>query len=184
MEFRSVVGYEGLYEISDNGLVRGVNRYVDLPDGKKRFAKGCILKTRIKKDGYIDVRLSRGGIPKTYLVHRLVAQAFIKNPDNLPQINHLSGNKQDNRVENLAWTDASGNVLHAYKNGLNTQCGCNHTNAVIVIDLVTGDLYYTLKALSDHLGVNYKSLSEALNGQRPFPKSWDLSGHTYQKYIC
>ena len=183
MDWKTIEGYEG-YEVSNTGIVRGVDRFVDMPNGKKRLAKGCILKTRVTKHGYVDVRLSRGSTPKTYLVHRLVAQAFIPNPDGLPQVNHLSGNKLDNSVENLAWTDASGNVLHAYKQGLNNQCGCSHSNAVIVINLITGELYCTQKELSEHLGVNYKSLSEALNGQRPFPKSWDLSGHSYQKYSC
>lgn len=152
--------------------------------GKKRSIQGQVIKTRIKKNGYIDVRLNKDDKSKSYLVHRLVATAYIPNPENLPQVNHLSGNKQDNSVENLAWTDASGNALHAYKTGLNSQCGCTHRLAVPVIDTVTGEVFCTEKAFCEHYGINYSTGKSALNGYHPFPKYVDLSGHSFVKYTC
>jgi hypothetical protein len=183
MNWRKIQNYEG-YEVSDTGAVRSIDRYVDMPNGRSRFAKGRLLKTRITKHGYVDVRLCKNNKHKTFLMHRLVGEAYLPNPENLPQINHLSGIKQDNSVANLQWVDGSANILHAYKNGLNSNCGSSHVRAVTVIDSATGELFCPLKALSDHLGVNYKCLSEVLNGQRPLPKTWDWSGHSYQKYSC
>lgn len=184
MNWKDVRNYEGIYEVSDTGVVRGIDRYADLPNGKKRFAKGKILKLGISNKGYVDVRLNKNGVAKSHLVHRLVCEAFIPNPDNLPQVNHLSGNKQDNTLENLAWTDASGNAIHAYQTGLNPNCGCNHNFAVAVIDINTGELYCTVKAFCEAFGINYSSGKNALNGYQPFPKNVDLSGHSFEKYTC
>ena len=181
MIWKVIEGYEG-YEVSTSGLVRGVDRYVDLPNGKKRFVKAQPIKARINNCGYVAVTLSKNGKTNTRFVHRLVALAYIPNPDGLPQVNHLSGNKQDNTVENLAWTDASGNALHAYQMGLNKNCGCNHNFAVAVIDTITGEIYCTEKAFCDKYGINYNSGRNALNGLQSFPKSIDLSGHAFEKY--
>ena len=104
--------------------------------------------------------------------------------NNLPQINHIDGNKVNNNVENLQWVDASGNALHAYKTGLNTNCGCTHSLAVPIIDTKTGVLYCTIKALCEYFGINYNSGRNALNGYQPFPKNIDLSGHNFEKYSC
>ena len=184
MNWKNVKDYEGIYEISDTGIIRGVDRYIELPNGKKRFAKGRILQQSISNKGYAEIRLNKGGKARSYLIHRLTAQAFKPNPDGLPQVNHLSGDKLDNSVENLEWKNASGNTLHAYKTGLNSNCGCNHNLAVPVIDLKTGDIYCTVKAFCETYGINYNSGKNALNGLQDFPKSVDLSGHLFEKYFC
>jgi len=181
--WKSANEYEG-YEVSDTGIVRGIDRFIPLPDGRKRFIPGRIITPRINNYGYVQVRLSKLGESKTFLVHRLVAMAFIENPENLPQVNHLSGNKLDNSVENLCWTDASGNALHAYQTGLNTNCGCTHRLAVAVIDTVTGEIYCTEKDFCDRYGINYSTGRNALNGYQSFPKHIDLSGHSFEKYSC
>ena len=88
--WKPVVGYEGLYEVSNFGRVRSLRR-------------NKILKLKNEVDGYIRVTLCNGGTEKLYQVHRLVAQAFIPNPDNLPQINHKDEVKSNNIVTNLEW---------------------------------------------------------------------------------
>lgn len=104
--WKPVVGYEGLYEVSSYGRVRSLDRY----DSKNRFWKGRILKLSDDGRGYLDVQLCSNGKVKHHLVHRMVAQAFIPNPDNLPQVNHRDEDKTNNRVENLEMCDAKYNI--------------------------------------------------------------------------
>ena len=184
IEWKSVTGYEGLYEVSDSGLVRGIDRYAQLPDGKKRFAKGRELKLGITNRGYVDVRLNKNAVSKSHLVHRLVAEAFLPNPERYPMINHLSGDKKDNRTENLQWTDARGNALHAYETGLNSNKGSSHNFAVPVIDTRTGQVFGTFKEFCAYLGVNYSKGRTVLNGHQPYIKSSDVTVDRYTKYSC
>lgn len=102
-------GYEGLYKINKQG---------DVYIMKKLRAKEGIKKPSIDKDGYKQVNLSKNGKCTTYKVHRLVALTFIPNPNNYPVINHIDGNKQNNKVDNLEWCTRSENDLHAFRLGL------------------------------------------------------------------
>ncbi|MBE6156988.1 MAG: hypothetical protein E7161_04530 [Firmicutes bacterium] len=102
--WKSIEGYEN-YEISNLGNV-------------KSLYNNIIRKPRIGKNGYYYITLWKNGKCKSKKNHRLVAEAFIPNPDNLPQVNHKDGNKLNNCVDNLEWCTASYNVRHAIKNGL------------------------------------------------------------------
>lgn len=104
-EWRSIEGYEGLYEVSSYGRVRSLDRYEINNLGYKRLLKGKILSPGIKKDGYFIVSLKN----KNFRVHRLVAQAFIPNPEGLPQVNHKDEDKSNNNVDNLEWCDSKYN---------------------------------------------------------------------------
>ena len=113
LEWRDVVGYEEFYQVSNNGRIKRKehsvivwNRYKYSP----RRYKEKELKLSNDKDGYKLISLKG----KSKRVHRLVAEAFIKNPNNLSQINHKNGDKGDNRVENLEWCDQSKNQQHKY----------------------------------------------------------------------
>ena len=97
--------YEGRYQVSNCGRVKSLNYH------RMGFEK--ILKTKVDKDGYLTVMLNNPR--KTFRVHRLVAEAFIPNPDNLPQVNHKDENKQNNVVTNLEWCDVKYN--NEYNNG-------------------------------------------------------------------
>lgn len=99
--WQPVSEFDGLYEISSAGRVRSVRR-------------GIILKTKMN-NGYTKLDLSKGNIGYPRLVHRLVAQAFIANPDNKPEVNHLDGNRSNNAVSNLEWSTHSENGLHSYR---------------------------------------------------------------------
>ena len=100
-EWRSIRGYKGYYEVSNLGRLRSLNRtYIDSM-GRKYILSGRVLKLGVKKHGYVQTELRKNGKIKPKYVHRLVAQAFIPNPDNKPCVNHKNGNREDNRVENL-----------------------------------------------------------------------------------
>lgn len=98
-EWRQIQGYEGLYEVSNLGRVKSLERY----DKMGRLIKEKTLNPRKHKKGYLYVGLSKDGIQKKYSIHRLVAIAFIPNPNNLPQVNHKDENKENNCLDNLEW---------------------------------------------------------------------------------
>lgn len=100
--WKPINGFEGLYEVSNTGLVRSMDRVIVTKRGVKKPLKGKILKPNMN-DGYAYICLSKDGKELKYKAHRLVAEAFIPNPDNLPYINHKNECKSDNRVENLEW---------------------------------------------------------------------------------
>lgn len=109
--WRPVKGYEGFYEVSNRGRVRSVGRWVTYADGRNYFLEGHILKpSRNKKTGYLLVALSRDDKRRLLYIHRLVAMAFIPNPENKPQVNHLDENPSNNDVYNLEWATAKENV--------------------------------------------------------------------------
>lgn len=97
-----VAGFEGYYEVSDRGRVRSLSR---------RFSRvERVMVPFVRKDGYKLVQLRKDGRREGKLVHRLVAEAFIPNPDMLPVVNHKNENPSDNRVENLEWCDQKYNA--------------------------------------------------------------------------
>ena len=115
--WKDIKGYEGMYKVSNLGRVMSIRRKVNGPRGYKTI-KQKILKIGKNNFGYSTVTLSKHGKSHRKQVHRLVALAFIPNVNNLPQINHIDGNKSNNVVENLEWITNRDNVIHAYNMGL------------------------------------------------------------------
>ena len=112
-EWRDIKNYEGLYQISNLGRVKSVKRtvwnngrccYVTVPER--------ILKLKKNRYGYLQIVLHKDGNRKSYGVHRLVAEAFIPNPDNLPEVDHKNGRKLDNRANNLRWVTKEDNLRY------------------------------------------------------------------------
>ena len=102
---KNIIGYEGLYKIDKDGNIHS--------SPLSKHHKPRILKPLVKKSGYTQVCLVKDKIKKHLSVHRLVASHFIPNPSNKPQVNHIDGNKKNNKVSNLEWCTASENKLHA-----------------------------------------------------------------------
>lgn len=102
--YKAIEGYDYPYYITDDGRVWSDSR----KNGIERF-----LKPIKSKDGYLFVNLYKNGKPKVMRVHRLVAQAFIENPDNKPYVNHIDGNRTNNAANNLEWCTQQENVRHA-----------------------------------------------------------------------
>lgn len=117
--WKEIKNYEKCYEVSNLGRVRSLARKVNSRWGKCRTAKGMILKPATTRDGYYYVDLKRNQKSNKQRINRLVAIAFIDNPCNKLQVNHINGNKKDNRVENLEWCTQSENQKHAFRTGLN-----------------------------------------------------------------
>ena len=115
-EWRDVKGYEGLYQVSDQGRVKSLERKLPHWRGGERIRKECILKPRTDRYGYLVVNLCTGGKRKHFKVHRLVCQAFHENPDNKPQTNHINEDKTDNRACNLEWSTRRENCNHGTRN--------------------------------------------------------------------
>ena len=111
-EWRDVVGYEGLYQVSSMGRVKSLER----KDCLGRTVKERILKSRTNRYGYMEVNLCADGKRKMLKVHRLVCQAFHDNPDNKPEVNHVNEDKTDNRACNLEWSTRRENNNHGTRN--------------------------------------------------------------------
>lgn len=115
--FKDIKGYEGIYQISNLGRVKSLSRRV-ICHKTTRLTKERFKKPAMKDTGYFKVGLQKEGTEKQFVIHRLIAIAFIPNPFNLPQVNHKNGIKTDNRIDNLEWCTPSENIQHAYDNGL------------------------------------------------------------------
>ena len=103
--------------------LKKVNDFLQVSETGQVFSHGKYIRGEIMKNGYSRIHVSHEGVSRKYLVHRLVAEAFIPNPLNLPQVNHKDGNKLNNTVENLEWCSASDNQKHAYRTGLKSAIG-------------------------------------------------------------
>ena len=112
--WKDIKGYEGLYQVSNRGRVRRIFFINNVTEKEKIKVLTPLKHNR----GYLSVSLCKNGKQKMRLIHRLVAQAFIENKFNKKEINHINGNKKDNRVENLEWVTSKENTKHAIENGL------------------------------------------------------------------
>jgi len=126
--WRDVVGYEGLYEVSSFGRVKALDRLK--ADGT--FLRGGIKKLRVNNNGYSEIALTNYEFKgKEHRIHRLVAEAFIPNPENKPFVNHIDGIKVNNHVINLEWVTPKENSRHARKVGLLDNSGENNHNSTL-----------------------------------------------------
>ena len=106
--WKDIKGYEGLYQVSNMGRIKSL--------GNNKTRKEKILSLKPSNNGYIKVYLCKNGKQKPFSVHRLVAQAFLPNPDNLPEVNHIDENKENNHVKNLEWCDRKYNMTYGTRN--------------------------------------------------------------------
>ena len=119
IEWRAVAGYEGLYEVSSYGDVKSLGRTVARSGGQGPLrVNEKVRKAHVTAKGYLRMTLSSDSTDRHFMVHRLVAEAFIPNPEVKPEVNHRNGDKRDNRVTNLEWVTSSENQIHAYDSGL------------------------------------------------------------------
>jgi len=125
-EWRSVVGFEGFYEVSSLGRVRSLPRYVNHSRSGKVLRKGVERKQGYNTNGYRMVGLSENGRTRYATVHRLVAEAFLPPNEGQRVIRHLNDDREDNRAENLAWGSDSENMYDAVRNGVHPETKKTH----------------------------------------------------------
>lgn len=171
--WKSINFFGFYYQISDMGNVRSLSRESINSLGHHRKLKGRVLRQNPDKNGYMQVGFHSMGKVKTCKVHRLVAENFIDNPQNKPQVNHINGIKHDNRVENLEWVTDVENKKHANETGLSRYLtgkdhpiyGTNGHTPKKVINKKTGKIYNTIKEAAKDIGMGYCSLSKRLTGK-------------------
>lgn len=116
--WKYVTGFHGLYQVSDIGRIKSMEREVLRKNGTKRRVPEIILAIAVQSQGYPVVTLAKNGVNKKFRVSRLVAIEWVPNPENLPEVNHDDGNKLNCCAANLLWVTRSDNMKHAYRTGL------------------------------------------------------------------
>ena len=158
--WRPIEGYENLYEVSNLGRVRSLERTVIRKNGVKRKVSEKILKPGTQQNGYLMVTLHKNGVRRSFYLHRLVLTAFNPNSDKKLQVNHLSEDKTDNSVENLEWCTAKENSNY----GTRTK-RASEKNRKPVLCVELNQIFPSLKEAARQLSLSVGNLSWVLTGR-------------------
>lgn len=157
--WKEIEGYEGHYQISNKGNVVSIKN-----------SEPLLIKQQNHSSGYKQVKLCKPKAISIQKVHRLVAKAFIDNPENKPQVNHINGVKTDNRAENLEWNTALENTRHAFENGLVNVYGENHRTSKLTDKeaefILNNYKSFTLSELSIRFKVSEACVRDIIKGRR------------------
>jgi len=159
--WKNVLSFEELYEVNNLGQIKRKKGDTIYKDGRIANFSETILKQSKNKKGYNIVYFSKNSIKTTKSTHRIVAEAFIPNPLNLPQVNHIDGDKNNNCVENLEWITNIDNIRHAFRIGLfkNRKSGKGKK----VINTETGEIFETVTKAAKSINMYQSTLSYYLN---------------------
>lgn len=163
--WKDIPGYEQLYQISNMGRVKSLERNVVRGRGGLYKIEEKILKCTKDKDGYLRVNLCKDGKTKNYLIHRLVASTFLPNPDNLPQLNHIDEYKTNNCVDNLEYCTAEYNMNY----GTRLEHFIKSKSIPILQFSFDGEFikkWDSTTQVKRELGINQGNISKCLRGKR------------------
>lgn len=169
--WKDIKGFENLYQISNYGNIRSLDKKARCKNGY-RISKGKILKTYISNKGYKRINLLKNRKIKTFPIHRLVALAFLDNPNNKEQVNHINGIKTDNRVENLEWVTCKENIKHSIRSGL-TNYQYKNKKLIVIFDSIKqasemlnidrNKIYTRVNNGKDYKGIYFKKIGDDFN---------------------
>lgn len=162
-EWKDIKGFEGLYQISNLGRVKSLKRLKKNNNGTQEVNER-IRKLTPDKDGYFNVCLSKEDIHYQKKVHKMVADAFIPNPDSLPVINHKNENKNDNRKENLEWCTVRYNTL--YGEGMKKMAVKQGRSVYQILDGNVVNEYYSTGEASRQTGIPQPNIYKVCCGER------------------
>jgi len=172
-EWKDIKGYEGFYQISNFGRSKRLYKHTIAKNGvNMTFQEKILSNNGLDKDGYVLRVLTKDKKARTFKSHRLVAQAFIPNPDNLPEVNHINGIKNDNRVDNLEWSSSRNNQLHSIyilKNKVlkGEEIGNSKLTKDLVLEMreLKKNTKITYTEMSEMYGVNRATIHLAVTGK-------------------
>lgn len=168
--WKPVIGYEGIYEVSNLGRVKSLARVKSCGHpGSKQLTKERLMTIREDRNGYKRVKLSKDGKSKLITLHRIVAMSFVDNPLNKNEVNHIDGNKNNNIPSNLEWVTRSENVQHAFnkklklaiKGEVNNNAKLTESDVKEIRELRKEGL--TLRSIADKYKITAANVSEIVN---------------------
>lgn len=159
--WKDIPSYEGYYSVSNLGRVMSHTRKIRYPNGHIHTYHRRFLRPRTSTNGYQNVALQKNKNYKSCSVHRLVAKIFVPNPENLPQVNHIDGNKTNNNASNLEWCSPSYNVNHAIRIGLKKP---SREKRIKCIE--TGVVYKSISEAARKLKCSRSNIRDCVNGKQ------------------
>lgn len=187
--WKDITGYEGLYQVSNFGRVKSLERYRN-NHGKQQFVPESIKATRKDKQGYLLLDLYKDNKQKTIRVHRLVAEHFIENPDNKETVNHIDGNKANNGANNLEWATFKEQNKHFYIHNLKSEDNINkavkamnRAQAKKVKCLNSGVIYESASEAARTIGISGSLVMRCCRGERKSAGKDENNNPLYWVYI-
>ena len=168
--YKPIKGYEGIYEVNELGKVRSVDRTVETKDGRIRKYKGKELKPGMDQGGYAMVLLSKNGVAKIAIVHRLVAETFIANPNNFPEVHHKNHDTDDNRVENLKWVTSAEQRDEHWREAMSKARGTR----LRVVGHGIDKIFISAIAVQRELGIDSSNALKVAKGMRKQAKGYKI----------
>lgn len=174
--WKDIPGYEGIYQISNQGRVKSCDRYAKGRSKLGRWLKGRIKAIHTANNGYPTVSVCKESQQSCFLVHRLIAEAFIPNPLGKKCINHINGVRTDNRIENLEWCTYSENAIHAIKVLKTPFGGTNQVNWIPITIQKTNGTSLQFKSITHaaaFLGCSRGAITNLMNGKKCISKAFE-----------